>query len=187
MSSVHPTPPDPARRRRRSLVVALVAGCSSGRCEGRPSRPRTRRPSRSRRAKARSRASRPTKLVVGLGYIPSVQFAQFYLAQQNGYYADAGLDVEFQNKIDPDLITLVGQGTIDVGIGDGTSVIPAVSNGIPVAYVATIYGQFPNIVFAKASSGISDRGRPEGQEDRDRPAATARAGSCSRRCSSRPA
>ena len=26
----------------------------------------------------------PTKLTVGLGYIPSVQFAQFYLAQQAG-------------------------------------------------------------------------------------------------------
>src|SRR4051794_40225588 len=97
----------------------------------------------------------PTKLVVGLGYIPSVQFAQFYLAEQNGYYADAGLDVEFQNKIDPDLITLVGQGSSDVGIGDGTSVIPAVSNGIPVNYIATIYGKFPNVVFAKASSGIT--------------------------------
>ena len=97
----------------------------------------------------------PTKLVVGLGYIPSVQFAQFYLAQQAGYYAEAGLDVEFQNKIDPDLIPLVGAGTIDVGIGDGTSVMPAVSTGIPVRYIATIYGQFPNILFAKASSGIT--------------------------------
>jgi NitT/TauT family transport system substrate-binding protein len=96
----------------------------------------------------------PTKLVVGLGYIPSVQFAQFYLAQQRGYYAEAGLDIEFQNKIDENLIPLVGQGAIDVGIGDGTSVIPAASNGIPIEYVATIYGKFPNIVFAKASSGI---------------------------------
>ena len=32
--------------------------------------------------------------------------------------------------------------------------IPAVSNGIPIEYVATIYGKFPNVVFAKASSGI---------------------------------
>jgi NitT/TauT family transport system substrate-binding protein len=96
-----------------------------------------------------------TKLVVGLGYIPSVQFAQFYLADQAGYYDEAGLDVEFQNKIDPDLIPLVGAGTIDIGIGDGTSVMPAVSNGIPVRYIATIYGQFPNILFAKASSGIT--------------------------------
>jgi NitT/TauT family transport system substrate-binding protein len=99
--------------------------------------------------------SAPIKLIVGLGYIPSVQFAPFYLAQQAGYYAAAGLEVEFQNKVDPDLITLVGQGAIDVGIGDGTSVIPAVSQGIPIRYVATIYGQFPNIVFAKASSGIT--------------------------------
>lgn len=97
----------------------------------------------------------PVKLTVGLGYIPSVQFAPFYLAQQEGWYAAAGLEVEFQNKIDPDLIALVGQGAIDVGIGDGTSVIPAVSQGIPIRYLATVYGQSPNIVFAKASSGIS--------------------------------
>ena len=96
-----------------------------------------------------------TKLVVGLGYIPSVQFAQFYYAQQAGYYRDAGLDVTFQNKIDPDLIVLLGQGAVDIGIADGTSVIPAVSQGIPIRYVATIYGTLPNIVFAKKSSGIS--------------------------------
>ncbi len=125
------------------IVVALVAGCG-----GSPT----------------SASSRPTKLVVGLGYIPSVQFAQFYLAKQKGYYADAGLDVEFQNKIDPDLITLVGQGAIDVGIGDGTSVIPAASNDIPVKYVATIYGKFPNIVFAKASSGITSAADLKGKK-----------------------
>ncbi len=94
-------------------------------------------------------------LTVGLGYIPSVQFAQFYLADQAGYYADAGLDVTLQNKIDPDLITLVGQGALDIGSGDGTSVIPAVSQGIPVVYTSTIYGQFPAVVIAKAGSGIA--------------------------------
>lgn len=95
-----------------------------------------------------------TPLTVGLGYIPSVQFAQFYLAQQAGDYAAAGLAVKLQNEIDPDLITKVGQGAIDIGEGDGTSIIPAVSQGIPVVYTATIYGTFPSIVVAKASSGI---------------------------------
>jgi len=97
----------------------------------------------------------PVKLVVGLGYIPSVQFAQFYLADQAGYYRDAGLQVELQNKTDPELVTLVGQGAVDVGIADGTSVIPAVSQGIPIRYVFTVFAQFPNVVFAKASSGIA--------------------------------
>jgi NitT/TauT family transport system substrate-binding protein len=96
-----------------------------------------------------------TRLTVGLGFTPSVQFAQFYLAQEAGYYKAAGLDVTLQNKIDPELITLIGQGAIDIGSGDGTSVIPAVSQNIPVRYVATIYATFPNVVFSKASSGIN--------------------------------
>ena len=97
----------------------------------------------------------PVKLVVGLGYIPNVQFAQFYLADQAGYYRDAGLQVEFQNKIDPELVTLVGQGAVDVGISDGTSVIPAVSQGIPIRYVFSVFAQFPNVVFSPATSGIA--------------------------------
>ncbi len=96
-----------------------------------------------------------TELTVGLGYIPSVQFAQFYLAEAEGYYEAAGLDVTFQNRIDPELITLLGQGAIDIGMGDGTSVIPAVSQDIPVRYVATIYARFPSVVFAKESAGIA--------------------------------
>jgi len=104
---------------------------------------------------AASGATGTTALTVGLGYIPSVQFAQFYLAQQAGYYAKAGLTVTLQNAADPDLITKVGQGALDIGIGDGTSVIPAVSQGIPVVYTATIYGTFPDIVIAKTTSGIT--------------------------------
>ncbi|HKF85287.1 MAG TPA: ABC transporter substrate-binding protein [Candidatus Limnocylindrales bacterium] len=110
-----------------------------------------------------SPAAEPASLTVGLGYIPSVQFAQFYLAQHAGYYGDAGLTVTLQNKIDPDLITLLGQGAVDIGSGDGTSVIPAVSQGIPVIYTATIYGEFPSIVVAKADSGIASAADLEGK------------------------
>ena len=157
----------PASRLRRQpfvligLVFALFfAACSGGGSTGAPSASSPAASSASTTTAGAPSASgsddnvAPTKLVVGLGYIPSVQFAQFYLAQQLGYYSEAGLDIEFQNKIDENLIPLVGQGAIDIGIGDGTSVIPAASNGNPIEYVATIYGKFPNIVFAKASSGI---------------------------------
>ena len=98
--------------------------------------------------------SESTPLAVGLGYIPSVQFAQFYLAEEAGYYEEAGLEVTFQNKIDPELITLLARGNVDVGMADGTSLIPAVSQGIPVVYGATIYGRDPNVVFALAETGI---------------------------------
>jgi len=135
------------------VIASLVAACGGGGASG--SVPPSNPPVATAPGESPDASVGATKLVVGLGFIPSVQFAPFYLAQQKGYYAEGGLDVEFQNKIDPDLIPLVGSGTIDIGIGDGTSVIPAASNGIPVEYVATIYGRFPNIVFAKASSGIT--------------------------------
>ena len=135
---------------RHRLSILALAALVAGGCAGVASSP-TAMPTASDAAEP---SQEPVKLTVGLGFIPSVQFAPFYLADQAGYYAEAGLDVEFQNKIDPDLITLVGQGSVDVGLADGTSVIPAVSQGIPIRYVATIYGRFPSIVFAKASSGI---------------------------------
>src|SRR5688572_6806345 len=97
-----------------------------------------------------------TALTVGLGYIPSVQFAPFYRAQQQGYYRDAGLEVTFQNQIDPNLITLVGQGAVDIGLADGTSVIPAAGQGIPIRFAGTIYARFPNVVITPAESGIVD-------------------------------
>ena len=103
-------------------------------------------------------------LKVGLGYIPSVQFAQFYLADQAGYYAAEGLDVSFQNEIDANLVPKVGQGDLDLGMSDGTSVIPAVSQGIPIRYLATVYGRFPSIVFGKASSGIKTAADLEGKK-----------------------
>jgi NitT/TauT family transport system substrate-binding protein len=96
-----------------------------------------------------------TKLTVGLGYIPSVQFAQFYRAKVQGYYEAAGLDVTFQNGDDANLITLIAQGANDIGIADGTSVIPAVGQGIPIRYVATMYARFPNVVITGADSGIN--------------------------------
>ncbi|MEO5885969.1 MAG: ABC transporter substrate-binding protein [Candidatus Limnocylindrales bacterium] len=149
-------------RSRAVLIMIVALSLAVGACRGSGGSPSSASPATAptpagspTTATSAEPSQTPVALTVGLGYIPSVQFAPFYLADQAGYYTEAGLTVEFQNKIDPDLITLVGQGAVDVGLADGTSVIPAVSQGIPIKYVATIYGQFPSIVFSKASSGIA--------------------------------
>ena len=133
------------------LGVLVAAGCFPGRTES---------------TTLGTIGAGTAQLKVGLGFIPSVQFAPFYLADQAGYYSEAGLEAVFQNENDPNLITLVGQGAVDVGVADGTSVISAVAQGIPVRYVTTVYAQSPNVVFAKASSGIRQpadlRGRKVG-------------------------
>jgi NitT/TauT family transport system substrate-binding protein len=152
--------PHPLAHRRASAVsflvaVAFVATACGGAATPTPLVPATPTTGPGIASPDPTPAPEPVALTVGLGYIPNVQFAPFYLADQAGYYREAGLEVTFQNKIDPELVTLVGQGSVDVGIADGTSVIPAVSQGIPVRYVWTVYADFPSIVFARASSGIA--------------------------------
>ena len=137
------------------LVVAALVATACGGGAATPASPGSGATTPGGSAPSSASPTAPVKLVVGLGYIPSIQFAQFYLADQAGYYRDAGLQVEFQNKIDPELVTLVGQGAVDVGISDGTSVIPAVSQGIPIRYVFSVFAQFPNVVFSPATSGIA--------------------------------
>jgi NitT/TauT family transport system substrate-binding protein len=133
------------------LLVAILVSCIG---PASPSRPPAVSPSGSPSG-APSGTPPASPLTVGLGFIPSVQFAPYYLAEQDGLYRDAGLEVTFQHEADPNLVTLVGQGAVDVGNADGTSVIPAVSQGIPIRYVFTVYARFPSVVFAKAETGIT--------------------------------
>jgi NitT/TauT family transport system substrate-binding protein len=138
-----------------SLVVAACGPSSGSAAPSAGGSPAASAPATSGASDSGGSGQPTTALSVGLGYIPSVQFAPFYLAEQKGYYDQAGLDVTFRHGTDYDVIALVGEGDLDLGLADGTSVIPAVSNGIPIKYIATIYGLFPSIVFAKASSGIA--------------------------------
>lgn len=64
-----------------------------------------------------------TKVEVGLGYIPSVQFAPFYVALDKGYFAEQGLDVHFQHGFETDFLKLVGTGEIPFAVGSGEQVI----------------------------------------------------------------
>ncbi|MGH2456149.1 MAG: ABC transporter substrate-binding protein [Candidatus Limnocylindria bacterium] len=76
-----------------------------------------------------------------LGFRPDVQFAPFYLAQQAGYFADAGLAVEIEHSTD--VLRLVADGQAEFGVADATDVMIARGAGIPIRYVATLFDRFP--------------------------------------------
>ena len=78
-----------------------------------------------------------------LGFQPDVQFAPFYLAQQDGSYADAGLDVTIEYKSGADLVRLVADGQAEFGVTDATDVMISRTAEIPIKYVATLYQLFP--------------------------------------------
>ncbi len=104
---------------------------------------------------ATGQASVPlTKVTLAMAYIPSVQFAPLYVAQEKGYFKAAGLDVTFDYGMETDLLKLVGTNQLQFMIGSGDEVILGRSQGVPVRYVFRWYRQFPVVLFAKASEGI---------------------------------
>ena len=78
-----------------------------------------------------------------LGFRPDVQFAPFYVAQQEGHYAAAGLEVVIEHKQAPDVQRLVADGQAEFGVADATDVMIARTAGIPITYVSTLYQAFP--------------------------------------------
>lgn len=103
------------------------------------------------------------KVSVGLGYIPSVQFAPFYVAQEKGFFAEQGLDVEFQHGFETDFLKLAAAGEIPFAVGSGDQVILARAQDLPLTYVAAWYRKFPVVVFALQSAGVSEPSALEGR------------------------
>ena len=91
-----------------------------------------------------------------LGYRPDVQFAPFYVAQQEGYFADAGMHVEIRHEAAPDVQRLVGSGEADFGVADATDVMIGRTSGIPIRYVSTLYNAFPVALIGEAGTVPSD-------------------------------
>lgn len=92
---------------------------------------------------------------LAMGYIPSVQFAPFYVAVEKGYYRDEGLEVKFRYGFESDLIKLVGANELQFMIGSGEEVILGRAQGLPVVYAMSWYRKFPVVVFAPQGSGLN--------------------------------
>jgi len=97
---------------------------------------------------------RPVTLL--LGYRPDVQFAPFYVAQQEGYYADVGLEVTIEHRQAPDVQRLVADGQAEFGVADATDVMIARSSDIPIRYVSTLYQGFPVAIIGEAGTVPED-------------------------------
>jgi NitT/TauT family transport system substrate-binding protein len=115
------------------LVAAVLAGCG-------PDAP-----------------AQPTQSVkLAMGFTPNIQFAPFYAAVENGYFAQEGIEIEFDYGWETDLLKLVGGGELQFAIGSGDQVILARSQGLPVVYVLNWYRRFPVCVVSLRETGIRE-------------------------------
>ncbi len=94
------------------------------------------------------------KISIGLGYLPDIQFAPFYVAQSKGYYKAEGLDVTFNHGIVPDLIgsMVAGQNTFVFAGGD--NLLIARGKHIKAIDVGTIFQKYPVCLIVPADSPI---------------------------------
>jgi NitT/TauT family transport system substrate-binding protein len=84
-----------------------------------------------------------TEVTLAMGYIPNVQFAPFYVAVHEGYFAEENLEVTFDYGMETDLLNLVGTDALQFAVASGDQVILARSQGLPVVYVMTYFQRFP--------------------------------------------
>lgn len=106
----------------------------------------------------------PEPLTLALGYIPSVQFAPFYVAIEKGYFREEGLDVKLRYGFESDLMKLVAAGEIPFVVASGEEVILARAQGLPVTYVMRWYNKFPVVVFAPKEKGLNEPKKLEGHK-----------------------
>lgn len=96
-----------------------------------------------------------TQVTIGMGYIPNIQFAPFYVAVAKNYFIKEGLDVKFDYGFDTDIIKLLASGKLDFGIGSGDQVILADSQNLGIVDFFNWYRKFPVSITSLSTTNIT--------------------------------
>lgn len=84
-----------------------------------------------------------TPVSVVMGYVPDVQYAPFFVAEEKGYFAQEGIQVNYNWGFEFDGIKLVGANQADFSIVTGDQILQARSQNIPIVYIGNWYNAFP--------------------------------------------
>jgi len=96
-----------------------------------------------------------THIRLPMGFVANVQFAPWYVAQERGYFADEGFELEFDyGDWDTKGVQLVAAGWTPLAIASGDQVLKARAQGMPIVTVVNWFQRFPVAVVALEESGI---------------------------------
>lgn len=100
-------------------------------------------------------AATPASIKLSLGFIPSVQFAPFYVALDQGYFSDENITIELENGFETDFLKLLGTNERQFIVASGDQVIIGRAQGLPITYVTAWYRKFPVVLFALAEKNLA--------------------------------
>lgn len=103
-------------------------------------------------------ASALEKVTLQLRWDHQFQFAGYYAAKWNGYYEDAGFDVEIKSAVQSrnrilSAVEEVAEGRADFGIG-AADVLLARQEGVPLVILASIFQKSPAGFYFKKSTKV---------------------------------
>lgn len=124
-----------------AVIVLLLAGCA---------------PTAAPAAPDAAAPAALTPVQLGVGFIPSVQFAPFYVGIEKGFFADEGIELTMAYGFENDYLKLVGVDEAQFMIGSGDQVVLGRGQGLPVRYVMAWYTRYPVVVFAKTAAQIDE-------------------------------
>lgn len=127
-----------------TVFVLLLAGCAPI------------APSQTGQSSGEKESAELTPVKLGVGFIPNVQFATFYVGIAKGFYAEEGLDVTLDYGFENDYLKLVGVNELQFMVGSGDQVVLGRAQGLPVRYVMNWYTKYPVVIFAKREAGITE-------------------------------
>ncbi|MRH41734.1 myristoyl transferase [Aquibacillus halophilus] len=97
-----------------------------------------------------------TPIKLQLKWVPQAQFAGYFMALEEGYYEEEGLDVTIVAG-GPDIVPeqQVANGAADIGIGWVASLLPHQEQGLPLVQISQIYQKSGLVLVSKSETGIS--------------------------------